>query len=204
MIKSAKISLILLFLSIISFNFMVSGLDNRNNLIINSTNQIDIKKHKTDILKKCKFIHRDNFINLDTSMFKLMITECDRWSVPYSIYFSNIDKESGFRFIKNSQGSNAFGFNQIMPKTFKSYAKRLKLKGGHTPENDIKVSAFMLHDMHRKWKKRVHNDKKAWMWTIAEYEVGIASIIEKDSLGKSFYRFPDSNAVSIHKVLRNY
>jgi len=166
---------------------------------------VDNSVTKDSIIEECEFIHLNNFINLDTNIFKLMVKECDAYHIPYSIFFSVVDKESGFRFIKNTEGSNAMGYMQMMPKTFSHCAKKLHLKDGHTPINNVRAGAYHLYTLHSFWKRKYHNDKIAWKWALAEYATGLAPMQVKDSSGKVIsYQIVESSLPGVNKVLRNY
>lgn len=155
-----------------------------------------------EIMDKCTFIHEDNFRNISPQVFALMVSECDRYDLPYSVFFSVVDKESGFKFIPNSQGSGAMGYMQLMPETFSSNARKLGLKN-HTPENNIKVGAYHLHDLFSFWKRRCVDDESAWTWALAQYAVGLGGMQVKDSTGIK-YHIPESAKSGIGKVMRNY
>lgn len=172
----------------------------------------DIKSEYTEssvnlrsvIISSYSFIHKDNLVNLDNSIFSLMVSECDKYKIPYPILFGVADKESGFRFIKNFEGSSAMGYMQITKSTFDDYYKKMGLTGGHTPENNIKVGAFYLYTMHENWKRRFKNDRTAWRWTLAEYAVGLGGMQVVDSTNTIRYRIPNQCIADINKVMRNY
>lgn len=157
--------------------------------------------HK-NLLRECHFIHKDNFRNIDPEIFSLMIDECDKYDLPYTIFFSLVDKESGFRFISNSEGSGAIGYMQLMPKTFWSRARKLGLKK-HTPENNIKVGSYHLKEIHNKWYLKYRDDELAWNWTLAEYMVGFGGLQIQDTLGIR-YQIPQHIKPTIKKIMRNY
>ena len=157
--------------------------------------------HK-ELMEECTFIHEKNFRNINRQIFALMVSECDKYDLPYSIFFSVVDKESGFKFIPNSQGSGAMGYMQLMPKTFSSNARKLGLKS-HTPENNIKVGAYHLYDLFSFWKRKYTDDETAWTWALAQYAVGLGGMQLKDSTGIK-YHIPESTKPGIEKVMRNY
>jgi hypothetical protein len=157
--------------------------------------------HK-NLLRECHFIHEDNFRNIDPEIFSLMIDECDKYDLPYTIFFSLVDKESGFRFISNSEGSGAIGYMQLMPKTFSKNARRLGLEK-HTPENNIKVGAYHLNDLFKRWKRKYKSDEMAWNWTIAQYTVGLGGLQVKDG-HVIRYQIPEKIKPGIRKVMRNW
>ena len=171
-------------------------------LVVRKVNDYRIESIHKELMNECKFIHEDNFRHINRHIFSLMIDECDKYDLPYSIFFSVVDKESGFKFIPNSQGSGAMGYMQLMPKTFSGNARKLGLKE-HTPENNIKVGAYLLSDMFSDWKRKYTDDETAWTWTLAEYAAGLGGLQVKDSTGIK-YHIPESTKPGIQKVMRNY
>jgi len=165
-------------------------------------NDYKIESIHKELMGECNFIHKDNFRNIDRHIFSLMVSECNKYDLPYSLFFSVVDRESGFRFIPNSEGSGAMGYMQLMPGTFSSNAKKLNIKK-HTPENNIKVGAYHLHDLFSFWKRRYMDDETAWTWALAQYAVGLGGMQVEDSTGIS-YQIPESTKPGIDKVLRNY
>lgn len=171
--------------------------------VIRKANDFRRSYYQRQILNECQFIHRENFVNLDPDIFELMINQCDKYDLPYTIFFSVVDKESGFRFIRNSEGSHAMGYMQMMPTTFNYCAKMIGLKGGHTPENNIRAGAYHLYDLHRDWSKKYPNDEEAWRWALAQYAAGLGGMQVKDSTG-IHYEIPESTVAGIEKVMKNY
>lgn len=158
------------------------------------------------ILNDCQFEHVNDFLKLEDSIFQLMVRECDKYKIPYNMFFSIVDKESGFLSIPNKDGSGAFGYMQLMPKTFKNYYKKLHLKGGHTPSNNIKVGAYYIYEINKRWSHKFKNKKTVWTWTLAEYEAGLGGLQVKDSItGKVInYHIPEQCYIGIDKVMKNY
>lgn len=195
-----KIILLLVLISIASFGRM------------SYTDKVEFKISETfsksyyqdKILKMCDFEHESNFINLDDSVFKVMVTECDKYNLPYNMFFSLIDKESGFRSISNSTGSGASGYMQLMPKTFQNFSRKLGLKGGNTPTNNIKAGAFYLSQINKRWSHKYKSKKEVWIWTLAEYEAGLGGLQVRDSTGVVLYHIPDECNSGIDKVMKNY
>lgn len=156
----------------------------------------------TELMNDCSFIHEENFRHINRHIFSLMVSECDKYDLPYSVFFSVVDRESGFQFVPNSEGSGAMGYMQLMPKTFSSNARKLGLKS-HTPENNIKVGAYHLYDLFSFWKRKYTDDETAWTWALAQYAVGLGGMQVKDSSGIK-YQIPESTKPGIEKVMRNY
>jgi len=171
-------------------------------VFIRESKEIKLDSIQDYLISKYTFIHSQNLKNLDKSILSLMVSECDRYELPYSIFFSVVDRESGFKFIPNSSGSGAMGFMQLMPRTFSANARKLGLST-HTPQNNIKVGAYHLWDLFSYWKKKYNDDKKAWTWALAQYAVGLGGLQRKDTSGVR-YEIPKSALSGINLVLRNY
>ena len=165
-------------------------------------NDYKIESIHKELMSECNFIHKGNFRNIDRHIFSLMVSECNKYDLPYSLFFSVVDRESGFRFIPNSEGSGAMGYMQLMPETFSSNAKKLNIKK-HTPENNIKVGAYHLHDLFSFWKRRHVDDETAWTWALAQYAVGLGGMQVEDSTGVH-YEIPESTKPGIERVMNNY
>ncbi len=111
-----------------------------------------------------------------TEHLKLMLSECDKYDVPYKIVFRVAWKENKFKSSPVSS-AGAKGYMQVMPGTFKSQSKKLGLDGGHTSENNIKVAVYLLHTLYDKWNKKYSEDK-AWDLALSEYNAGIVNVLE--------------------------
>lgn len=203
--------IIFLLLLLISFqeilntaNFSVLKSDDLEKTEIKENeNKFDKTYYQNLILKDCKFRNHTNFVNLNETIFELMVQECDKYKIPYCIFFSLVDKESGFRFVKNSQGTNAFGYMQLMPKTFSIYANKLKLEGGHNAENNVKVGAYHLSELYNFWSKKYKSEKEIWRWSIAQYNCGLGGLQVKDS-NSVRYKIPESLIPTIENIMKNY
>ena len=157
-----------------------------------------------------KHAHIDDFeLNMsrvsDDILF-LMWEQCNKYNIPYTIYFRLIDKESGFKFIPNHSGSGAFGYMQVMPSTFRSYAKKLGLKGGHTEENNILVGSYMLNKNYNYWKMKGKKDYEAWQFTLAEYNAGQGKmqIYNEDSTKVIGHYVPSYTYGYINYIMKYY
>lgn len=172
------------------------------NVYVRESKEIKLDSIQDYLLSKYTFIHSKNLKNLDKSILSLMVSECDKYKLPYSIFFSVVDRESGFKFIPNSSGSGAMGFMQLMPRTFSVNAHKLGLST-HTPQNNIKVGAYHLWDLFSFWKKKYNDEKTAWTWALAQYAVGLGGLQRRDSNGLR-YEIPKSTLSGMSLVLRNY
>lgn len=153
-------------------------IESHQNTIYYSQNVIHQKERTIDSLLQFKMsrewlefeIYREtemddfylNMSRVSDDILMLMAEQADKYKIPYSIYFRLIDVESGYKFIPNHSGSGAFGYMQVMPATFNSYAKKLNLSGGHTKENNILVGSYMLYKNHNDWMERGFDKHKAW------------------------------------------
>ena len=171
--------------------------------VIRKANDFKRSYYQHQILNECQFLHCDNFVNLNPDIFELMINQCDKYDIPYSIFFSVVDRESGFRFIRNSEGSSAMGYMQMMPTTFRYCASKIGLKGGHTPENNIKAGAYHLWDLHHDWSQKFSDDEEAWRWALAQYATGLGGMQVEDSTG-IHYEIPEATLPGIERVMKNY
>lgn len=206
-----KLKKILLFLTLmlsVCYDIEVSSTSVKSDINPDfSTTVVKINDYKIEsihkeLMSECNFIHKGNFRNIDRHIFSLMVSECNKYDLPYSLFFSVVDRESGFRFIPNSEGSGAMGYMQLMPETFSSNAKKLNIKK-HTPENNIKVGAYHLHDLFSFWKRRYVDDETAWTWALAQYAVGLGGMQVEDSTGVH-YEIPESTKPGIERVMNNY
>jgi hypothetical protein len=156
----------------------------------------DIREYILDL----DLIHRDNFKKLPDDILKLMRSQCDYWEIPYEVFFSLVDRESGFKFIPNKTGTGAFGYMQLMPGTFKSNAKMLGIEPINNKENNIKVGAYLLKKIHNRWLDRGYSNVEAWRFTIAEYQ-SPKTIRRVD---ESNWEISKNRIGNIDKILNNY
>lgn len=157
------------------------------------------------VWKNYNLEHFETFRNLPDSIFYLMFEEVEKNKIPHTIFFRLIDRESGFRFIPNSEGSGAMGYMQVMPHTFQQLSHTLSLPGGHTPTNNIRVGAYYLRISHVFWLAVLKDDKKAWEYALAEYAVGRGGMQVKDENNRVVgYYIPESTKSGIERVLKFY
>ena len=89
------------------------------------------------IIRESKITYIENLKSIPDSILFLMASEADKYNIPYVIFFRIMEHESKFQFVKNTQGSSALGYMQIIKSTFNSYYDKLGLTGGHTKSNNI-------------------------------------------------------------------
>lgn len=152
-----------------------------NSDIYNKTNTIEDLSafFSTREYMKYKVYNESNILIPEwfpTEHLELMLEEADKYEVPYKILFRVAWKENRFKS-KAISSAGAKGYMQIMPGTFSSNYKKLKLAGGHTPENNIKVGVYLLHILYDKWSKKYDEDK-AWDLALSEYNSGIVNVLE--------------------------
>ncbi len=123
------------------------------------------------IKRDCQLRHYGALTKLPDDVFFTIIDEIEKYKIPYTIFFRLIDRESGFQFISNNQGSGAFGYCQVMPSTFKYASKKLKLKE-HNQINNIKTGAWVLKQGFDKYKKEGFDVKSAWYRSLIDYSGG--------------------------------
>lgn len=112
--------------------------------------------------------------NVKKENLVLMMSECDKYKIPYSIFFRLIQKESGFNHNSIScKGAN--GIMQIIPSTFTENYNKLNLKDGNTISNNIKVGAFILSQNYNYYSKKFDKNK-SWELSLAAYNAGIGAV----------------------------
>jgi hypothetical protein len=178
-------------LSMISCNFTISNLSRD----LKSRNYLEYK-----IVQESRIKYIENLREVPDSIFFLMVKEADKYDIPYFVFFRTMEKESKFKFIKNSEGSSAFGYMQIISSTFSKHYDRLNLKNGHTQGNNIRVGAKLISSIHSFWSTKFKDDKTIWEYTIAEYGCGRAPMI-KEGGG---YFIPESVRPGVNYVMKYY
>lgn len=103
--------------------------------------------------------------------------------IPLSIYLRVIQHESNFDSTAVNKTSGAFGFMQTMPTTFNHLYGALKLQGGRTAVNNLKVGAELLRKNFAYWMGKRQDSTDAWEMALACYAMG-------DSLPRAINRVP--------------
>lgn len=104
---------------------------------------------------------------------KTVYEECKKNDVPVGLVLRLIYKESSFN--KNATSSvGAKGYMQIMPRTYKHYAKVVGIKK-HDEIANIKVGIHYISIMYKYWEKR-YDENSAWKLALASYNVGIGKV----------------------------
>lgn len=152
------------------------------------------------IVQEAKLSYIDNLKSVPDSIFFLMVNESDRYNIPYTIFFRIMEKESRFLFVKNNEGSSAFGYMQVVASTFSKYYNKLELKNGHTQGNNIRVASSLINSIHRFWSSKFRDDRKIWEYSLAEYGCGRAPMMD----GSGGFFIPESVKPGINYVMRVY
>lgn len=166
---------------------------------------IDTREYREYLVwRDMELKHFRNLTELPDSIFNLIFQQADSNCIPLPIFLGVIDRESGFKFIPNSEGSGAMGYMQLMPKTFKALSKKIGVHGGHTPMNNIRVGAFYLRTNYLFWLKRLGDDESAWRHALAEYAVGRGGMQFFGRDSTISYHIPEKTVNGINKVMKNY
>lgn len=123
------------------------------------------------IKRDCHIENYANLTKLSDDVFFTMIDEIERYQIPYTIWFRMIDKETGFRFVPNNQGSGAYGYCQVMPTTFSEVAKKLGLKK-HDEFNNIKAGAYVLKQNYNLYRNKGIGEYESWHKALTNYSGG--------------------------------
>jgi hypothetical protein len=81
---------------------------------------------------------------------------CQEAGVPFELVKQIGQNESGWRYIKNSNGGTDHGDLQVIDVTYWHYYNKLELTSGKTRRNYLKVAIYYLKDLHTKygsWEK---------------------------------------------------
>lgn len=181
-------------------------IDDKNNMI-DSLNKFRESRDWLEYMIYSETKMDDFYLNMsrvDDDILFLMASQADKYEIPYSIYFRLIDVESGYKFIPNHGGSGAFGYMQVMPATFNSYAKKLNLKGGHTKKNNILVGSYMLYKNHKDWMDRGYDDRKAWEFALSEYNAGERNLQIVNGDKVVGWRIPSYTKSYISEIMETY
>lgn len=179
---------------------LLSGSIKKSSKIVSLSTELRSRTYlEFKIIKESKIEHIDNFRTVPDSIFFLMIDEADKYNIPYVIFFRVMEKESKFQFVKNTEGSTAFGYMQVVNSTFSKYYQKLKLKNGHTQGNNIRVAANLISSIHSFWVGKFKNERTVWEYTLAEYGCGRQPMISGDG-----YIIPESVKPGINYVMKYY
>jgi hypothetical protein len=184
-----------------TINYLNQNISFKDSTIYSLSNELKSRSYiQYKVIQESKIEHINNLKLVPDSIFFLMVSQADKYKIPYVIFFRIMEKESKFQFIANKEGSGAFGYMQIVPSTFSIYYKKLNLKGGHTQANNIIVSANLIHSIREFWKTKFKDDRKIWEYTLAEYGCGRRSMMD----GNGGYFIPEYAKAGINYVMKFY
>jgi hypothetical protein len=90
------------------------------------------------------------------SVFEVADSICQVVGVPYELVKEIGYNESGWRYIRNTNGGTDHGDLQVIDPTYWAYYNKLGLSGGKTRRNYLKVAIYYLNDCYNiygSWKK---------------------------------------------------
>ena len=110
------------------------------------------------------------------SVFEVADSICQEAGVPFQLVKEIGDNESGWRYIKNTNGGTDNGDLQVIDATYWYWYDKLELTGGKTRRNYLKVGIYYLrnlYDRYGSWEKaRFAYGRGSWRepntWTSLE------------------------------------
>ncbi len=116
-------------------------------------------------------------VEVSKSVFEVADSICLEAGVPFELVKEIGDNESGWRYIKNTNGGTDNGDLQVIDATYWYMYDKLDLVGGKTRRNYLKVGIYFLKDMHNRygsWRKaRFAYGRGKWRnestWTALEH-----------------------------------
>ena len=101
------------------------------------------------------------------------------FDIPIRTAFRLVFKESSFRDTVVSR-VGAYGFMQLMPKTFEMYKDILNFEEIDIKDNhgNIYIGFYLLKELYDYWTVRVVNDEYAWALALASYNAGKGRVIQ--------------------------
>jgi soluble lytic murein transglycosylase-like protein len=108
----------------------------------------------------------------------LMYSKAYELNIPVRILFRLIQQESGYNPKARSK-KGAFGYCQVMPKTYIYMLKKLDypLNTPHTPEINIIIGTEYLAFLRHYWTDRGISGDKLWVYVLASYNAGKSNVI---------------------------
>lgn len=106
---------------------------------------------------------------------KVMVSEAKKYKLPIRLVTRLIHAES--RFNPNAVSScGAIGYAQIMPVTYRGYARKFNLSEVNTPINNIKVGIGYYYELTKVWLRRGYNTRDSRMLAAASYNTGVGKV----------------------------
>lgn len=169
---------IFLLIAVLSFVSLIDKIDTR---LDNIEKKMDEYKLQQDSIASAVLLRKkvEKLANIEIPKkftdkhIRTVYDECKKNGVPVGLAIRLIQKESSFN--KNAKSSvGAKGFMQIMPRTYKHYAKVVGINK-HDEIANIKVGIHYIGIMFKYWDKR-YDSKSAWKLALASYNVGIGKV----------------------------
>jgi len=121
--------------------------------------------------------------HVNPEFIRYMYEEAISKNIPIDIMFRLVKQESSFY---NNAISNvgAYGFMQLMPRTYKWYCQRLNInEKPYTEEKNIYIGTYMLAELYEHWYDKIQKinfsgniEREAWEHTLASYNAGIGRV----------------------------
>ena len=111
----------------------------------------------------------------------LMDRRATELNIPKRLLFRLVFQESKYDSVIVSP-KHAYGYMQLMPKTYKLYAKKMSYTGKHTPEINIIIGTKMLSDLYHYWLPIIEDENIAWIYALASYNAGKQTVIIYDGI----------------------
>jgi len=163
--------------------------------IYNLNYKVKIKSDITDslftILKSNKYLYwvieQESYIKIpnhvDPEFIRYMYEEAISKNIPIDIMFRLVKKESSF-YNNAISPVGAYGFMQLMPRTYSWYCQRLNInETPYTEEKNIYIGTYMLAELYEHWYNKIEKlnfsnniEKEAWEHTLASYNAGIGRV----------------------------
>lgn len=120
---------------------------------------------------------------VDPYFIRYMYSEAISKEIPINIMFRLVNKESSF-FSEAKSHMGAYGFMQLMPRTYSWYCDRLDIDTEpYTEEKNIYIGTYMLSELYEHWYNKIRKlnyteniEKEAWEHTLASYNAGIGNV----------------------------
>lgn len=121
--------------------------------------------------------------HVNPDFIRYMYEEAVAKEIPIDIMFRLVKKESSF-YSNAVSHAGAYGFMQLMPKTYKWYCKRLNIdEKPYTEEKNIYIGTYMLAELYEHWYNKIEKlnfsdniEREAWEHTLASYNAGIGRV----------------------------
>ncbi len=135
------------------------------------------KEASTDLIK----FKIPNHVN--PKFIKYMYETAISKNIPIDIMFRLVKKESSF-YNNATSYVGAYGFMQLMPRTYRVYCQRLNIdQQPYTEEKNIYIGTYMLAELYEHWYKKIEKlnfsdniEREAWEHTLASYNAGITRV----------------------------